>query len=295
MNEEKITFLILLQTGCFCNPGACQMYLNQSDEEVKKNFESGHVCWDTHDIIDGRPTGAVRVSPTYMTTHEEMEKFFHFIQNFFVVSEEKEEKRNGTTFSQNLKLAKIIFYPIKSCGGVEVNEWSIGENGLLYDREWTLVDDKGSYLNQKKCPALASLSTRMDLEKGMLFVDAPSQPTLSISISQNPTEMRKLSVCGDKCEGFCYGAEVRGWFSKVIGKNVDLIRLSDSHNRQGFRIRHMNRSSKKGSHFKNPPHSQKPEKRDELKSTISFSNESQFLCLSDSSVLDVASKVPSKV
>ncbi|KAL0035704.1 hypothetical protein WJX79_009780 [Trebouxia sp. C0005] len=59
---EKLAGLhgILLRTGCFCNPGACARHLGITASQSKRNFEAGHVCWDDNDIIDGRPTGAVR-------------------------------------------------------------------------------------------------------------------------------------------------------------------------------------------------------------------------------------------
>lgn len=34
-------------------------------------YQAGHVCWDDHDIIHGKPTGAVRVSFGYMSTFED--------------------------------------------------------------------------------------------------------------------------------------------------------------------------------------------------------------------------------
>lgn len=37
-------------------------------EEMKANFEAGHVCWDDHDVIGGRPTGVVRASFGYAST-----------------------------------------------------------------------------------------------------------------------------------------------------------------------------------------------------------------------------------
>jgi len=53
---------IILRTGCFCNPGACAKYLGLSGDEMRENFEGGHVCWDDKDIVRGKPTGAVRIS-----------------------------------------------------------------------------------------------------------------------------------------------------------------------------------------------------------------------------------------
>ena len=34
-------------------------------------MQEGHVCWDDHDVIHGKPTGAVRVSFGYMSTFED--------------------------------------------------------------------------------------------------------------------------------------------------------------------------------------------------------------------------------
>ena len=67
---EKLAGLadIMLRTGCFCNPGACQAYLGLSHEDVISNYEAGHVCWDDRDIINGCPTGkAAAVSKALVT------------------------------------------------------------------------------------------------------------------------------------------------------------------------------------------------------------------------------------
>ncbi|XP_052597641.1 molybdenum cofactor sulfurase isoform X2 [Peromyscus californicus insignis] len=72
-------YKIYLRTGCFCNLGACQRHLGLSDEMVKKHFQAGHVCGDDVDIIDGRPTGSVRVSFGYMSTLEDAQAFLRFI------------------------------------------------------------------------------------------------------------------------------------------------------------------------------------------------------------------------
>ncbi|KAK3817434.1 MAG: pyridoxal phosphate-dependent transferase [Benniella sp.] len=53
---------IHLRTGGFCNPGSMQRWLDLSAEEVKKNLETGHVCWDDTDILNGKPTGSIRVT-----------------------------------------------------------------------------------------------------------------------------------------------------------------------------------------------------------------------------------------
>ncbi|XP_008259437.2 molybdenum cofactor sulfurase [Oryctolagus cuniculus] len=71
---------IHLRTGCFCNTGACQRHLQISNEMVKKHHQAGHVCGDNVDLIDGQPTGSVRISFGYMSTLEDAQAFLTFIR-----------------------------------------------------------------------------------------------------------------------------------------------------------------------------------------------------------------------
>jgi len=49
-----------------------------------------------------------------------------------------------------LELSAIIVYPIKSCCAFDITgTWEIGSHGLLYDREWMVVNSSGAGLNQK--------------------------------------------------------------------------------------------------------------------------------------------------
>ncbi|KAE8734864.1 hypothetical protein F3Y22_tig00000715pilonHSYRG00416 [Hibiscus syriacus] len=71
-------------TGCFCNPGSCAKYLGLSNSDLLSNVEAGHVSWDDNDVINGKPTGAVRVSIGYMSTYEDAKKLVDFMRRSFV-------------------------------------------------------------------------------------------------------------------------------------------------------------------------------------------------------------------
>nr|XP_055026069.1 molybdenum cofactor sulfurase isoform X1 [Misgurnus anguillicaudatus] len=77
-------FNIHIRTGCFCNTGACQYYLGISNQDVKTNLQAGHVCGDNIDLVEGRPTGSIRVSFGYMSSFEDCQNFLRFIVNCFV-------------------------------------------------------------------------------------------------------------------------------------------------------------------------------------------------------------------
>ncbi|XP_029963045.1 molybdenum cofactor sulfurase isoform X2 [Salarias fasciatus] len=75
---------IHVRTGCFCNTGACQFFLGISGQQMRKNLQAGHVCGDSMDLVDGQPTGSVRVSFGYMSTFEDCQKFLKFVAECFV-------------------------------------------------------------------------------------------------------------------------------------------------------------------------------------------------------------------
>ncbi|KAM9344702.1 molybdenum cofactor sulfurase [Symphorus nematophorus] len=75
---------IHVRTGCFCNTGACQSFLGITNQQMKRNLQAGHVCGDSIDLVDGQPTGSVRVSFGYMSTFEDCQKFLNFVAECFV-------------------------------------------------------------------------------------------------------------------------------------------------------------------------------------------------------------------
>ena len=74
---------IQLRTGCFCNPGACQIHLRMEDGEAQRNYEAGHVCSDDIDTVDGRITGAVRVSFGYTSTKKDVDAIVQMVRAHF--------------------------------------------------------------------------------------------------------------------------------------------------------------------------------------------------------------------
>lgn len=70
-------------------------------------------------------------------------------------------------------IESLYLYPIKSCGAMEVTRWPLGSNGLLYDREWVLVDAAGAPLKSRRHPGMYLLRPSIDLEARTLTVTSP--------------------------------------------------------------------------------------------------------------------------
>lgn len=82
--ETKAAFHnIHVRTGCFCNAGGCQDYLNLTNEEILDSYENRESCSD-EGVPNKKPYGAVRVSFGYLSTFEDAFRFLKFIQDNFV-------------------------------------------------------------------------------------------------------------------------------------------------------------------------------------------------------------------
>ncbi|KAL9412479.1 hypothetical protein AB3S75_045995 [Citrus x aurantiifolia] len=292
---EKLASLsgIQLRTGCFCNPGACAKYLGLSHSDLLSNIEAGHVCWDDNDIIHGKPTGAIRVSFGYMSTFEDAKKFIDFIRNSFVSFPNKSANGNlsrggSSHFSPEgmerwLSVSKYVIkfitvYPIKSCAGFSVKRWPLCSTGLLHDREWLLKSQTGEILTQKKVPEMCLISTYIDLNQEILVVKSPRcRDELPINLKPDSYNggIDEIDLYGQRYEVLGYADEVNLWFSKAIGRPCSLLQCFSPK----FRVC----LNKRGDTVMC---------RD-LESRLNFTNEAQFLLVSEESVSDLNSKLSS--
>lgn len=295
---EKLATLhgIQLRTGCFCNPGACQEALGLSVEDVQAQLNAGHVCWDDNDLIEGRPTGAVRVSFGYMSTWEDVTAFLHVIDKYFVSKTAMAEAADASTppfhalsfdkreplgspSTLSLRLGSIFLYPIKSCAAMSVEAWPVGPTGLLFDREWALVDGHGQALRLNKVAQMRFIRPRVDLERQELVVAAPGMPDLALSVRLVPTpdHVRDVSVCGQACQGLGYqgAAGIDAWFTRFLKRSCSLVRACPySPKRRSRTVVETHRTD---------PVATTTGDRAERKE-INFTNEAQFLLISSASV-----------
>ncbi|XP_060967881.1 molybdenum cofactor sulfurase isoform X3 [Cannabis sativa] len=283
---EKLASLsgIQLRTGCFCNPGACAKYLGLSHTDLLSNIEAGHVCWDDYDIVHGKPTGAVRVSFGYMSTYEDAKKFVDFIKDSFVALPKQTARLYKKDDEARLPIAKIglrsiIIYPIKSCAGFSAESWPLSNNGLRYDREWLLTSLTGEVLTQKKVPEMCFVSTFVDLNLGILYVESPRcKVRLAIKlISDSDNGVRnEINVHGQRCEVQGYDNEVNSWFSTALDRPCTLSRCSSSN--YNFC---MNKNKNIGMCIAE-------------QSISNFANEAQFLLISEESIFDLNNRISTR-
>ena len=291
---EKLASIhgIHLRTGGFCNPGATQSFLRLTHEQVKQHVELGHVCWDDHDLIDGVPTGSVRVSFGYMSSTGDTERLVSFVAKYFVVDATADvlpsiavpaadERPAGSTALATISQLRV--YPIKSCAGMGVSSWPIGPNGLLFDREWVVVDSSGMALSLKNEARLTLIKPSVDISRGLLTVqlddseEQVSLPPLVISLEQVPgsENSRSMQVCGDTCTGRVYEGDASEWFTTALRRECRLARRPPGQAERSQQQLEARESGGEG-----------------LPPSIAFANEGQLLIVGEESIGDLQRRLP---
>ncbi|KAJ8306969.1 hypothetical protein KUTeg_015053 [Tegillarca granosa] len=132
-----------LRTGCFCNIGACQKYLGLSSEQIKSNFEAGHVCGDDRDLIDGKPTGSIRISFGYMSTVSDAQRCLQFIGECFL-----EGVQNKSSFIQYILQTSAELEPIKVKTKTETSTLKSFKNNQSVCEDFSLKEHSAVLSNQ---------------------------------------------------------------------------------------------------------------------------------------------------
>ncbi|KAK3699481.1 hypothetical protein LTR37_016438 [Vermiconidia calcicola] len=294
---EKLASIknIHLRTGGVCNPGGVATALKLAPWEMKENFSAGHRCGSENDIMNGKPTGVIRVSLGAMSTRSDVDRFLSFVDEFFV---DKSQTLGSSMTSladrgeQPFHVESLTVYPIKSCGGWRIphdRQWEIRPEGLAWDREWCIVHQgTGKALSQKHYPRMALIRPCLDFEAGTLRVHlAGSSGQISVPLSKNPAlygsslRARHTSVCGDPLRTFMYAsAAMTDFFTKAVGVPCTLARFDPAS------------TSSRHSKLHLLPHSQSQTRG--ASRPILLSNESPILTISRSSLNRLNEQIKTK-
>ena len=134
--------------------------------------------------------------------------------------------------NQPLFIQNLYLYPIKSLGGISVQEAQVEEKGFKYDRRWMLVDQSGEFLTQRQHPQLALLQVALGKSKLTVFSKVDPSHKISFDLEMNAGKEMQVSVWGDRVASLQVASEVSAWFSDFLGVVVDLVLMPESSHRK---------------------------------------------------------------
>ena len=126
-------------------------------------------------------------------------------------------------------LSQLNIYPLKSAGGISLENTILEARGLKHDRRWMVVDDSGQFMSQRTFPKMSLIITR--LSNKILSLNAPGMSKLCLPLIAIEGESQVVEIWGDICEAWTVNRQATKWISEYIGKSCKLVYMPDHSNR----------------------------------------------------------------
>jgi uncharacterized protein YcbX len=128
-----------------------------------------------------------------------------------------------------ITVTTLLYYPIKSCRGFEVDEIDVERMGLANDRRMMVVSPEGRFLTQRDHPRLALVTPTLSQRR--LTLSAPSADSLDLEIcTAGPT--RPVDIWKSRgVPAVDQGEAAAAWFSAWLGAPARLVHIPDGYRR----------------------------------------------------------------
>lgn len=120
-------------------------------------------------------------------------------------------------------IESIYFYPIKSLEAIRIQKAEITTTGILYDREWMIVNEVGDFLTQREFPILNTIKISKFSSEGISLMYENKEHHFEWRKDQG--DVMKVQVWNSECEGSIESEEISDFFSKIFGVKVFVVRI----------------------------------------------------------------------
>jgi uncharacterized protein YcbX len=126
-------------------------------------------------------------------------------------------------------IRELWIYPVKSLGGVRVEQATITSGGsLALDREWLVVDAGDRMIWQGDIPRMTLVRVALD-DASLTLAMAGMEP---LRIARNHCgESRTLTMYKRTFTGIDAGDETARWLTQALGQPLRLVRIGDAAHR----------------------------------------------------------------
>ena len=134
-----------------------------------------------------------------------------------------------------LKLSEIYIYPIKSLGGIRLENSNITTRGLENDRRFMLIDENGRFLTQREHPELAIFQTEIDGET-LMITNKKDGSSVKVQTQYFNTELSNPSlnvqIWDDQTTAIEVSQEASAWFTQALGIPTRLVFMHEESQRK---------------------------------------------------------------
>lgn len=125
-----------------------------------------------------------------------------------------------------LLISQLYIYPIKSLGGIALDEALVTDRGFQYDRRWMLVDHDNLFISQREVHQMALLKPSLT-DEGIKVTHSVKQSSCTIPFNQTKNEFAEVTIWDDTCTGQFVSDQADQWFSSMLGIPCRLVYMPD--------------------------------------------------------------------
>lgn len=125
-----------------------------------------------------------------------------------------------------LCVSALYIYPVKSLGGIALQEAHLEARGLALDRRWMLVDAANNFMSQREIPELALLSVGLETE-GLLITHTTSGRQMLVPYIPTSENFMQVTVWEDTCLAQQVSPYADEWFSDLLHCPCKLVYMPD--------------------------------------------------------------------
>jgi uncharacterized protein YcbX len=128
----------------------------------------------------------------------------------------------------DLFLQDIYIYPIKSLGGIPLQQAEVQATGLQYDRRWMLTDENGNFLSQRAFPEMAMLQVSITSDGLLVRHKKGKFQPLTLPFYKHTGKEVRVTIWDDVCTALEVGMDANAWFTEALGMTVRLVYMPDT-------------------------------------------------------------------
>jgi uncharacterized protein YcbX len=128
------------------------------------------------------------------------------------------------------RVVALHTYPIKGCAGTALTSAFLAPAGILHDRTFMVVDERGVFRSQRRDPLLATIRPEVVGDGQELVLHAPGAGALRVAVDLDGPR-RPVEMFGNPYRGIDQGDACAEWLTQVLGRPSRLVRVPPEHDR----------------------------------------------------------------
>lgn len=129
-------------------------------------------------------------------------------------------------------LTEINIYPVKSLGGISLQEAEVTDRGLKFDRRWMVVDSNGRFLTQRVLPQMSLIKVSVDNNSLRFEHKLKTMSNFSVPLEIYNDEQNEVVVFDDAVNAVYVSKEADQWLSDALEFKCRLVHMPDDSKRK---------------------------------------------------------------